>query len=349
LTSSSQGELITRLVTVEIQGVLPQGKHSFSRARSTAIRAILSALSGLIETANKSDTMALNHTQNKSRSNSPTANRSSRDLPDDARTARRTRVPADIWQDTLSLICDRDGFVRMNYTNTLIYYITHEMPKYGDSPSPDGTRRARKLAEGPIAQAAKASAFLHPGDVTYKLLNTLYAYCYMALTCPVLGLTSHSSPVTSAAVIEPTVNVSIHVETLNDTLDADRRPSISPSQGTGRPSFSISQGPRDKKVHLIHQYLKRAPSRISTSPAASYNDIQNALKVLRAVQEQVPIRALLTSVPMLLALHQATRACYENSDLLRWVLAIDEMLTRVWHSIGTVWNVPEVVQMAEQV
>ncbi|EKM80168.1 hypothetical protein AGABI1DRAFT_120198 [Agaricus bisporus var. burnettii JB137-S8] len=342
------GELISRLVTVEIQGVSPQGKHSFLHARSTAICAILAGLSGLIETANKSDSMALNCMSNKSRSSSPTANRSSRDLPNDARTARRTRVPADIWQDTLSLICDRDGFVRMKYTNILIYYVTHEMPKYGDSSASDGIRRVRKLAEGSIVQAFKASAFLHPGDVTYKLLNTLHAYYYTILTCPVLGFTSHSSPVASAAAIDPTTNVSTHVENLNDTPDQNRRSSISPSQGTGRPSFSISQGPRDKKIHLIHQYLRRAPSRIATPPAASYHDIQNALKVLRAIQEQIPARALLAGVPMLLALHQATRTCHDNPELLRWALAIDEMLARIWQSIGTVWNVSEVVQMAEQ-
>ncbi|KXN86404.1 Protein EFR3 [Leucoagaricus sp. SymC.cos] len=238
------GELISRLTTAEIQGVLAQGKLGYFRARSAAIRAILAGLSGLIETANKSDAAAQH---GPSRPNSPITDRSSRDHAPENRVARRTRVPPDIWQDTLSLICDREATVRMDYTKALVYYITHEMPKYGDSADPDGTKRARKLAEGPLVQAAKASAFLHPGDVINKLLNALHAYYYMLLTSSVLGLTG-----------------------------------------------------------------------------------------------------LLAGVPMLLALQRAIKASDENPDLLKWIFALDELLTKIWLSIGVVWNVPEVTQMAEQ-
>lgn len=305
-----------------------------------------------MESANKSDATAANHTHRiPSRSNSPTTNRSSRDLPDDSRVARRTRVPPDIWQDTLSLICDRDISIRTDYTNALVYYITYEMPRYGDSPGPDGTKKVRKLAEGPIVQAAKASAFFHSGDVIYKLLNALHAYYYMVLTCSVLGPTSHSTPGTSsgAAIDLAAPHGPVQEENLNDASGQDRRTSISPSQATGRPSFSISQGPRDRKISLIYQYVKRAPSRLSTSPAASFNDIQGALKVLRTVQEQVPVRGLLAGVPMLLALERATKISHDDPKLLRWIFAIDEMLAKVWLTIGAVWNVPEVIQMAEQV
>ncbi|KAF9451642.1 hypothetical protein P691DRAFT_723661 [Macrolepiota fuliginosa MF-IS2] len=335
------GELVGRLVTVEIQGVLTQGKPGYYRARSAAIRAILAGLSGLIETANKTDANFQHHMQRTpSRPSSPLADRSSRDLPHDNRTARRTRVPPDIWQDTLSLICDREVAVRMDYTNALICYLTHEIPKYGDCPDPDGTKRTRKLAEGPFVQAANASALLHPGDVINKHLNSLHAYYYMLLTCSVLGLTSGSSP-----------NTSSHTPVQEENLDSivhDQRTSISLSQATGRPSFSLSQGPRDRKISLIYKYVKRAPSALSTSPAATFNDIQDALRVLRTVQEQIPTRGLLTGVPMLLALHRAIKISDENPGLLRWIFAIDELLARAWLAIGTVWGVQEVVTRAEQ-
>jgi hypothetical protein len=239
----------------------------------------------------------------------------------------------------------------MDYTNALVYYISLEMPKYGDSPDPDGTKRARKLAEGPLVQAAKASAFLHPGDVINKLLNALHAYYYMLLTCSVLGVTSSSSPdASSPATGEfPASHSSVHEENLNDPSGLDRRTSISPSQITGRPSFSLSQGPRDRKMSLVYRYVKRAPSCLSVCPAASFKDIQDALKVLQTVQEQVPTRGLLAGVPMLLALQRALKTSDENPSLLKWILAVDELLAKVWLSIGIVWNVPEVVQMAEQV
>jgi len=118
---------------------------------------LLAGLSGLIDTANKSDSTAV-HVP--SRPNDPQlADRSSRDLSQDNRVARRNRATPDVWQDTLSLICDRDAAVRLEYTNALACYISHEMPKYGDCPDPDGTKRAQKLADGPLLQATKTSVF----------------------------------------------------------------------------------------------------------------------------------------------------------------------------------------------
>lgn len=232
----------------------------------------------------------------------------------------------------------------MDYTNALVYYLTYEMPRYGDCPDSDGTKRVRKLAEGPFVQAANAHALLHPGDTINKLLNALHAYYYMLLTCSVLGLSAGSSPSTSSptAVDSSGPHSPAQEENLNDPQINDRSTSLS-----GRPSFA--QGTRDRKVSLVYKYAKRAPSCLSSSPAASFNDVQDTLKVLRTVQEQIPIRGLLTGVPMLLALQRAIKIPEENSSLLRWVFAIDELLARVWLAIGTVWNVTEVVDMAEQV
>jgi len=345
----TQQELIVRLNTAEIQGVLSPGKSGYFRVRSAVIRALLAALSGLIDTANKSDSTAV-HVP--SRLNySQLADRSSRDLIQDNRAARRNRIPPDVWQDTLSLICDRDAAVRLDYTNALAYYISHEMPKYGDCPDPDGAKRAQKLADGPLLQATKSSVFLHPGDVINKLLNALHAYYYMLLTCSVLGLTSTSTPDTSSPAIAdlPFSQSSTHEENLIDSSALDRRTSISPSQITGRPSFALTQGPRDRKTSLICRYVKRAPSRLSTSPAASFKDIQDALRVLRIVQEQVPTRGLLAAIPMFLALQRTFKSSDENPTLLKWIFALDELLARLWFSIGTVWNVPEIVQIAEKV
>ena len=351
LDSFTQQELIARLNTAEIQGVLSPGKPGYFRVRSAVIRALLAGLSGLIDTANKSDSTAV-HVP--SRPNYPQlADRSSRDLSQDNRVARRNRVTPDVWQDTLSLICDRDAAVRLGYTDALACYISHEMPKYGDCPDPDGRKRAQKLADGPLLQATKTNVFLHPGDVINKLLNALHAYYYMLLTCSVLGLTSTSTstPDTSSPAVAdfPFSQSSMHEENLNDSSALDRRPSISPSQITGRPSLALTQGPRDRKTSLICRYVKRAPSRLSTSPAASFRDIQDALRVLRIVQEQVPTRGLLAGIPMFLALQRTFKSSDENPTLFKWIFALDELLARLWFSIGTVWNVPEVVRIAEKV
>jgi len=83
--------------------------------------------------------------------------RSSRDLSQDNRVARWDRVTPDVWQDTLSLICDRYAAVRLEYTNALAYYISHKLPTYGNCPDPNGTKRAQKLADGPLLPATKTS------------------------------------------------------------------------------------------------------------------------------------------------------------------------------------------------
>jgi len=64
------------------------------------------------------------------------ADRSSRDLSQDNCVARRNRVTPDVLQDTLSLICDRDSAVRLEYTNALAGYISHEMPNMVTVPIP---------------------------------------------------------------------------------------------------------------------------------------------------------------------------------------------------------------------
>jgi len=52
---------------------------------------------------------------------------------------------------------------------------------------------------------------------------------------------------------------------------------------------------------------------------------------------------------MFLALQRTFKSSDENPTLLKWVFALDELLARLWFSIGTVWNVPEVVRIAEKV
>ena len=167
----------------------------------------------------------------------------------------------------------------------------------------------------------------------------------MLLTCSVLGLTSTSTPDTSSPTTAdfPFSQSPMHEENLSDSSALNRHPSISLSQITGRPSFVLTQGLRDKKTSLICRYVKRAPSHLSTSPAASFRDIQDALRVLRIVQEQVPTRGLLAGIPMFLALQRTFKSSDENPTLIKWIFALDELLARLWFSIGTVRNAPEVV------
>ena len=140
----------------------------------------MAGLLGLIDTANKSDSTVVHVF---SRPNYPQL-RSSRDLSQDNRVARWDRVTPDVWQDTLSLICDRYAAVRLEYTNALAYYISHKLPTYGNCPDPNGTKRAQKLADGPLLPATKTSVSsswrCHKQDfehIARLLLHASYLFC----------------------------------------------------------------------------------------------------------------------------------------------------------------------------
>ncbi|KAI0750655.1 hypothetical protein C8Q80DRAFT_1217629 [Daedaleopsis nitida] len=296
------GELISRLVIVEASGIPGTGKANRERARTQAVRCLLAGLLGLIHAADLHDA---GH----------------------SRPSRRTKVTPEVWQDTLSLICDREYAVRADYAKALVEYIENEIPKFSDKTDADGVMRPRPIAEGPTQQANTLKTMLY-GDTTTRFLNALHGYLYALATSSKLGLRGDSR--------------SSSPERASPANGDDR-------SGGDRPSVSFPS--RSRRTSLVRRLLKDAPPRISASGrvAAEFSDFGNMFAVLKAVHENLPVRSLITGIPMLIALETATRVDGEyGASAAPAVRAIKELVARTWLVVGRVWSCPEVTEAAEK-
>ena len=335
-----KAELINRLLVIEVQGISARNKNHSLQGRSSAIRCLLQGLLGLIRTANTTespnDVQDPEHVTKQSE-----ASRKARDES----ISRRTKVPPDIWQDTLSLLCDSDSTVRNECSAALIYYIIEEMPKLGENS--DISKHTRRSADNSPRHIQIAHAFPRMTDTGSKFLNALYAYVYIVATSPALGVPSNAVP-TQAPDVPSTVTSATIVEddpgnprTSNDNS--------SHSQSNNRRSLTNVHGPRARKESLVLQLLDKTPSRLTTSAQASEQDYANLLKILTTVQVQLPIRGLLVGLPMILALDAVVKTPDCDPAAMQHIIAIRTIVAHVWLTIGQVWTVHAVIALAEKV
>lgn len=334
------GELISRLVAVETGGV-PLGSRTDSlRGRAQAIRCLLAGLLGLIHSAEIHDAVKDGGDESRKSLSPSVDNPGSPTRDNHSKPSRRTNVPTDVWQDTLSLLCDREYAVRSDYAATLVAYLEKEVPRLWDYTDSDGVKRIRPIAEGPIQQANINWTVLH-GDNTTRFLNSLHAYAYVLTTSSNLAPSTHNST--------PSPQRSVNGDASTSHAISDDGPSEDLTEGPpSRKSLAI---PRTRKMSVMQRLLRTVPSKLSsTTPiAATLSDYGNVAAVLRAVFTHLPIRGLLTGLPMLLALHAAveldTSSGPTSSQRLR---AIQEILISCWLAIGKVWDCPDIVESAEK-
>ncbi|KAI0368151.1 hypothetical protein BV20DRAFT_948958 [Pilatotrama ljubarskyi] len=339
-------DLIRRLVIVEVSGIPGVDKASRHKARTQAVRCLLAGLLGLIHAADMHDAGKDTEDDAKTVGTSPTLptppERTSHDGlgQGQIRPSRRTKVAPEIWQDTLSLLCDSEYAVRADYAMALVAYIENEIPKFADRVDADGVKRPRPLAEGPTQKSTTLNTMLY-GDSTTRFLNALHACAYALLTSPRLGLRSGSSP-SSPERTSPT-NAS------GDDSSARAGDSTSESVTTERRSMTLPS--RSRRTSLVLRMLRDAPARLPLSArvAADLSDYGNILAVLTAVHEQLPVRSLLTGIPMLIALNGATQTseAYDPSTAAT-VRAIKELVAKAWLVVGRVWDCAAVTEIAEK-
>ena len=344
------GELVSRLSLIETTG-LGTGKLPSDNARAQAVRCLLAALQGLIHAADMHD---LVKDDDEKPRKSPII---SAPIPSDshhAKPSRRTKVSPEVWHETLTLLCDSQFSVRADYAAALVSYVKHEIPRLGDYIDGDGVRRTRPLAEGPVRQATTVSTIMY-GDSTTRLLNALHADVYLLATSSVLGFTSSSSsgstpPTSDVGDAPPPVAPdagAAPVQNPDDSVNLDSPPE---SRDNSRRSTAIP--PRTRKTSVMLRLLQNAPRRLSTSAnaSASLSDYGNIFAILTAVHENLPVRALLTGVPMLLALDGACQHdnCTDPAVAQR-IRVLKELLARVWLVVGNVWDCPEVTETAHKV
>ncbi|KAH9951692.1 hypothetical protein B0H21DRAFT_186856 [Amylocystis lapponica] len=332
------GELISRLVLVETNGVPTYGRAHGEKARTEAVRCLLAGLLGIIhaadmhEAAKDAEAEAEKDKEPQLAGTSPTLPSPTSPTPRDVhvRPSRRTKVPPEVWHDTLVLLCDSAYAVRADYAVALVSYLAKEVPRLDDHVDADGVRRTRTLIEGPSQQASKMAAMVY-GDATTRFLHALHAYLYALATSSTWTFPSASS-----------------TPSPEDFKDGAANSDARQSRDTSRRSINL---PRSRKTSVIMRVLEQVPSQISPSVStnALRSDYGNILGMLTAVHESLPVRGLLIGVPMLLALSNAAHVD-ESADASVFPLAqaIEQVVARTWLTIGKVWNCPEVIEIAEK-
>ncbi|KAI0701799.1 hypothetical protein BC835DRAFT_1411283 [Cytidiella melzeri] len=342
------GELISRLVAVETTGLLVGVKCENDMTRVQAIRCLLASLLGLINSAEVHDIAEPDTSgSQKSPPSSPTlggegAARASLDhkgARDGVKAPRRRNVPADVWQDTVSLLCDADYAVRADYVATLISYLERELPKLWDVTDTDGVKRIRPLADGPVQQANVNYTIIH-GDSATRLLNCLHAHIYVLAISSNLGVPSPSPT--------PSVHRSVNGNAPSSTAATDETNTqdLTDPAPQSRRSLALS---RTRKVSVMHRLLRNVPSKLSgsTPASATLSDYGNILAVLTAVFTNLPVRGLLTGVPMLLALNSAIQLD-DSGPITTRISVIRELLVSCWTTLGKVWDCSELLEIVSQ-
>lgn len=381
-------ELISRLVSVQVNGLLGRGCGGSERGREQGMRCLLAALRGLLRTADGcecamvSSNLLAGPIDRIEKSSSPcqeslSVSDGERSLGNGASNtpSRRTRVSPEIWHDSLALLCEAYYGVRADYARALVRFICFEVAKESlgvhiDSDVNDGGER-------PVGKATDVSSSPQPipatitTDPTSRFLNALHASVFTLATSSSLGLNSsptgstHSSshqlpspPVLNVIAATPTGTPSATERPEASVLNELKRVSSVPSHfdhiqsqqpSKSRPSTSLN-GPRARRLSVPLNLLDSwtNPGRL---PAATPSDYAHLLHILTSVHERLPGRALLTGVPMLLTLHTVSLQQNDSEDehANEMRYAVRELLARVWAVIGRVWECEEVSAVAQKV
>lgn len=334
------GELISRLLVLESNGIAGKPRGEDGGSRSQALRCLIIGLIGLMRTADK-------HTYTHERVASSDAIKTDAIgkvvLPHAAtdlmlpRPSRRAKIAPEVWQDTLTLLCDGEYAVRADYADALISYLETEISKEGEETDGDGVRRIRPLASSPIRQAGNINAALY-GDPVTRCLNAVHAYLYMLAASETLGHNHTTRPSSSAArsnaADTDVLSVTHGDDSVNGhiTIEEPRTP------------------PPMRKASMSQRMLQHVSRVLGATTAATASDYAHLLAILSTIHRQLPVRGLLTGVPALLALYASTHSSTTNtgSEAQR-VRTVKEVVARVWLVIGRVWDVPEVTQLANRV
>ncbi|KAG1783176.1 hypothetical protein EV702DRAFT_1176389 [Suillus placidus] len=341
-------ELVSRLVTVEMQGVVGCDKEPGDRRRSQAIRCLLAGLLGLMRAADGSQMVSddKNTPKNIPSSSIPQNNDPSQRPP--SHLSRRTRVSGEVWHETLSLLCDGDYSVRSDYAHTLVDYLRKEIPKRGDTTDENGVRRSRPLIEGSPTHQANSIGILLYGDSATRSLHATHAYLFILATTSSLGISFNSTPSPAYPTSGDIPSIGVTAPTPQNESGLVNGHSTDP-QG----SFPARRSPgllaRTRKSSNAHRLLENVPEKISAASSASLSDYALILYVLSAIHEEVPTRGLLVGLPMLMALHGTTEVEDGTNEASKQrVKVIQELLARVWLVLARVWECSELVDLAEK-
>lgn len=347
-------ELISRLVGVQVNGLLGRGRFGNEHGRNEGMRCLLVALVGLMQAGDKISKRATSPTD-EGKGKGPSILREFgvsqiMDEPGEARAPplRRTRVRPDTWQDTLALLCESEYGVRAEYARALVVYIKDETPREvlpSEAVGELGLARKSRAEQN----ARRVPTLL--GDVTARFLHALHASAYTLAVSSSLGLStvtpqSHSQTSSTHAVTAENTALSSEPATTVDGGDSEKV-----TQEKERPASRRTPVHRPRQLSLALSLLEPAPEQLpQTGPTpVGPSDFSHLIAVLTAAHEQLPTRSLLSGVPMLLALDAATQGEFANGEAASLRRrAVWELVGHLWLVIARVWECDKLRACAEK-
>jgi hypothetical protein len=380
-------ELASRLVGVQVKGLLGRGRVGNEKGREEGMRALLACLTLLVESADdkahmqilgkeptldkaasKAENDALLQMSEKPASGSRQRDGEKRRDGETAAAAvrhgRRNPVSTEVWQETLALLCESEYGVRSDYARALLLYLRKELPKEPWAMDEAGkelhvTERLKSVPERP---------HVHISDPTSRFLNALHASAFTLAVSSSLGLASNRSPSASShnssqALSSPTPLPVVNIIAPSPGGTPGAEETMAAATGTAEGSVNAparrstpsnsNAHTRQRKGSLALSLLDPASGQFSSAapcPASPY-DYANLLTILTTVHKVLPVRAALTGVPMLLALDAVTRSQSDTDGQSGHARrrATREVVANVWAEIGKVWSCPEVEEVAKAV
>jgi hypothetical protein len=337
---------------------LPTGDTS----RSEILRVLIHCITGVMSTAHIADEADVRATTPMSLSNDK-GKGPQLDTPLEflqrRQTGRRNPIVPQVWQETLPLLCESKYAVRAAYARALLLYLRKEMPR-----------------EQPP---------LRPGDLTgFRFSNALHAAIYTLAMSSCLGAASPDpTPAVSAPASPVIQNADKHQsndkeelmsETKDEEQDKDKDKNKSQSRAEKGVSFNVTEptptgtppngtstpprkGSRSRRVSLPLNRLHSSANLSSFDNVATPLDFAALVAIIDELHAAIPVAALVTGLPMLLALDKDA-----GMELVRrpgdgrsgaWVLerkrAIRESVAIVWRRVAERWGVKSVEELADKV
>ncbi len=147
---------------------------------------------------------------------------------------------------------------------------------------------------------------------------------------------SCASPVAPLGPSEPST-----ISTAASSIRESPRSSNIPLEITNRHKHQHAH--RGRKISVAMSLLE--PANNPAVPPPTLSDFALLRELLLCAHQQVPTRALLTGVPMLLALDKRIRSTQElGSERTK---AARELVCVVWMAVGHIWDVPSIVEASK--
>ena len=326
--------------------------HQNDKARPEILRVLIYCIIGVMTTAVAADAAEARAT---SQQEAPTADKGKAPLLETPletpwqTSGRRNPITPGVWQETLPLLCDSTYAVRSAYAYALLLFLENEMP------------RDRKPSQ--ISELS-----------SYRFCNAAYAAIYTLAMSSCLGAGDPEPSVASAQASSEATSSEIKPVESKSELRRPTEPKTGEKGVTfnvaqhingGAPSGSTSEATPTRKTSRITARRVSLPlNRLNSSAVltsfdnvATPYDYAFIVSILEKLHTAVPVAALVTGVPMLLALDREA-----GTELVRrpgdgraeaWVLerkrSIREVVTFTWRLIGERWSVAPVKELSHKV